>query len=774
MKLFTKAILSLVYSTSLGCLAAPLDHRSEDTQSLYDLVGRQLPEHLQGQIEFTLSPSLCETKEKYDCYEITQDNCGGTIRITGASKSALSSGLYRYLRDYGHVSISWSTSLLNQLRDLPDLCPQDGGECGKISGASVVPYRYHFNTVTFGYTSAFWKWENWEHLLDWASLQGINFPLAWVGYEKVLVDVLRDYGFKDEQLTDFLSGPAFWPWNRFGNSQGDWNATVNLLETSLIEDQFALQKQIVSRMVELGMTPILPAFTGFVPRDIINVHPDAKVVNSSTWSTFPVRYTNVTFLDPMDPLFTEIQKSFINKQTEYYGDITKFYTLDQYNENTPASGELDSLKDISSSTIKALKEANPDAVWVMQGWLFHYSDDFWSNERIEAYLSGPEKGELLILDLYSEYSPQWERTKSYHGHDWIWCQLHNFGGNIGMEGSLQILSKNFTEARKSNPNMVGAGLTMESQEGNQIAYDALLYQAWNDEPFDLKEYTDNYIKSYYGPEDVPEEIIHAWEEIVNIVYTNDYSAGVYANGKSLVDQSPALYGLEVKTSRSSIIFYDANRLEETWQSLVNFIQSNPQWLNHPHFHYDIVDVSRQVLANKFSQQYHEFVDIFNDTSKSQDEKYQSGNAMITTIDKLEELLYTDKNFLLSEWIAKARNLASDEEDESVADYLEFQARNQITLWGPTLSLNNYASKLWAGLVGEYYKPTWKRFIDFVIQGNDSNKFNEEINSFREGWQWDKWYNPEGKHESWVPSGTKGDTLAILSNLLDYVFQENPR
>lgn len=121
-------------------------------------------------------------------------------------------------------------------------------------------------------------------------------------------------------------------------------------------------------MVELGMTPVLPCFTGFVPKQIGSVYPNASFVEGSAWSGFPTQYTNVTFLEPSDPLFTTLQKSFIAKQTAALGNVSHIYTLDQYNENDPYSGDLDYLKNVSTNTIASLKAADSAAVWLIQGW----------------------------------------------------------------------------------------------------------------------------------------------------------------------------------------------------------------------------------------------------------------------------------------------------------------------------------------------------------------------------------------------------------------------
>jgi alpha-N-acetylglucosaminidase len=37
--------------------------------------------------------------------------------------------------------------------------------------------------VTYSYTMAWYDWAKWEYLLDWASLHGVNMPLAIGGQE---------------------------------------------------------------------------------------------------------------------------------------------------------------------------------------------------------------------------------------------------------------------------------------------------------------------------------------------------------------------------------------------------------------------------------------------------------------------------------------------------------------------------------------------------------------------------------------------------------------
>ena len=66
--------------------------------------------------------------------------------------------------------------------------------------------RYHF---TFDHTATFWDFEQRELELDWLALRGVNFLLAWVGYEYILIETFREVGLTDADIASFLSGPAF-------------------------------------------------------------------------------------------------------------------------------------------------------------------------------------------------------------------------------------------------------------------------------------------------------------------------------------------------------------------------------------------------------------------------------------------------------------------------------------------------------------------------------------------------------------------------------------
>ena len=58
--------------------------------------------------------------------------------------------------------------------------------------ARAARWSYYENVCTLGYSMAWWGWARWRREIDWAAMQGVNLPLAFVGQEAVLDDVFRD------------------------------------------------------------------------------------------------------------------------------------------------------------------------------------------------------------------------------------------------------------------------------------------------------------------------------------------------------------------------------------------------------------------------------------------------------------------------------------------------------------------------------------------------------------------------------------------------------
>ena len=130
---------------------------------------------------------------------------------------------------------------------------------------------------------------------------------------------------------------------------------------------------------------MLPAFAGHVPPELNRIYPEAQIERMSDWAGFDLE-DYPYFLDPMDPLFPEIQRKFVEKETEIYG-TDHIYGIDLFNEMIPKSWEPDYLARVSRQCYESLAAADPDAVWLQMTWLFWNERKYWTQDRIEPYIT---------------------------------------------------------------------------------------------------------------------------------------------------------------------------------------------------------------------------------------------------------------------------------------------------------------------------------------------------------------------------------------------------
>ena len=339
---------------------------ASEVKSMRALLNRVLPEHQQY---FTIK-QLPNKGEDY----FTLSSKNGKIVIGGNTANSMAVGLNHYLRYYCNVSIGW---FVDDKYEMPDKLPAIEGE---VCIKARCKERFFLNYCTYGYTMPWWKWREWEHFIDWMALQGVNMPLSITGQESVWYRVWSKLGLSDEEIRNYFTGPAHLPWHRMNNIDY-WQGGVPM---SWLESQEVLQKQIVARERELNMRPVLPAFAGHVPQELKRIYPNAKMDKLACWAGFSAPYSP-TLLDTSDPLYSKIQKLFIEEQTALYG-TDHIYGLDVFNEMEPPSWEPEYLARISQQVYESLRKADKNAEWLQMSWLFYHKREQWTSERIEAYL----------------------------------------------------------------------------------------------------------------------------------------------------------------------------------------------------------------------------------------------------------------------------------------------------------------------------------------------------------------------------------------------------
>lgn len=396
---------------------------------------------------------------------------------------------------------------------------------------------YYQNVCTWSYSFTWWRWSQWRSHIDWMALQGITLSLA-PFQEDVWTELYLEYNLTLPQIENHLSGPGFFAWQRMGNVRG-WGGP---LTKSFAQFSSNLQQRIVKEMRRLGMVLALPAFAGHLPVPFRTLYPNVTFTDVPVWNHFPPQYASPLFLDPTEPLFGELGSRFLERMIERYG-TDHIYFADPFNEIDPASSGGRYLQAVASSIYGAMVTVDPAAVWLLQGWMF-VKNPFWSDRAIHSFLTAVPIGRLLVLDLQSEQFPQYTRTGSYAGQPFIWCMLSNFGGTLGMLGSVENVYRGIQDARTGNGSytMLGTGITPEGINQNYGVYEFALEMGWYDGatpgiPRGTEQWFNDYSVARYGAHTVGSAGQRAWDVFRRTVY--NYVGLERMHGKYTFNRRPS-------------------------------------------------------------------------------------------------------------------------------------------------------------------------------------------------------------------------------------------
>ncbi len=642
----------------------------------------------------------------------------GKIVLEGNDGVSAASALKYYLENHCHVQADWSSEFP---LDLPEVLPLPDDSVTKYS---PYKYRYCLNYCTFNYSMSWWDEQRWQKEIDLMAMNGINTPLALTGQNSVWKKVYNRLGFSDGQLEDFFSGPTHFSWFWMGNLDG-WGGP---LRQSFMDRHEQLQKFILRRERSLGMKPVLPAFTGHVPPAFKEKFPDSEV-NQTDWEGF----APVNILAPQDSMFNVIGRMFMEEQTKMYG-TDHLYSADTFNENLPPTNDSLYLDAMSKKVYDSMAEYDPEAVWIMQGWLFHYMGNFWKEKEIQALVNAVPDEKMIILDLWSERFPVFSRTDSYYGKQWIWCMLHNFGQNHKWEGHWTNVATKPAMTKKSGAgrNMQGIGFTMEGIEQTPVLYALMAENVWRDEPVDVHAFLEGYLRNRYGEGFGP--CAEAWEILSRTVFEHDFSGGGFP---SAITERPSLTERSYKVSERHVEKY-MKPLLSALEIMIESAEADSTLMEHEGFRYDIVDMCRQALSDYSNVLHTRMARAYKAKDAVQFEACRE--EFLGLIADMDRLLSYREEFRLENWIESARAMGTTEEEK---DGYEFNARNLVTLWGGRdCKIHDYSWRQWSGLMNGFYAPRWELFFGLTEGGMAPEEVSERLKD----WEWE-WCNSVGGYDS---------------------------
>ena len=755
-----KVLVGLLCTVALGAFANPAD----------DLLNR-IDKGAAAKFKTVL------VKSDKDFFEIDQARTRKGNSTSAASKSAagknnpiiirgnswvnIAVGINWYLKHHAGIHISWN----NMNVKLPAVLPVVKQ---KERHGTDLKLRYNFNYCTFSYTMAFWDWNRWQKEIDWMALHGINMPLAAVGTESVWRNMLLKLGYSEEEVGKFIAGPAFLAWWEMNNLEG-WGGPLPL---SWYKQQETLQKKILARMKEMGMKPVLLGYCGMVPHDA-KQKLGLNVTDAGRWNS----YQRPANLSPTDSRFAEIADLYYKELTRLYGK-SDYYSMDPFHESGNDAA-VDYGK-AGEALMSAMKRANPHAIWVVQGWNENPRPQMIANLKV---------GDLLVLDLFSESRQNFkdfctgENTSGtgkkdfstskkegiYGKHQWLFCLLENFGGNVGLHGRMDQLLNNFYLAtgKKDTPkqensslltlhsSLKGWGFTMEGSENNPVMFELMSELPWRAEKITKEDWIREYCYARYGVHDATIE--KAWILLAQSIYNCPKGNIQQGTHESIFCARPSLNSYQVSTWSLMSNYYDP---EDTRQAAILLTSVAEKYRGNNNFEYDLVDICRQALADQGRKQYLKTMADYKSFSRQEFKK--DSNRFLKMILLQDKLLGTRQEFRLGHWIEEARNLGKTAEEK---DLYEWNARVQITTWGNRIcadngGLHDYGHKEWQGLLKDFYYLRWSTFMkSLASQLSLQNTPRIDWYELEEPWTLQK--NP-------YSSKTEGSPIDVAKEVIDCI------
>ena len=602
-----------------------------------------------------------------DVFEVAPG--AGKVILRGNNAVALATAYHQYLKRECGAHVSWTG---DQLR-LPAQLPQPSAvRRDTIRGR----YRVYMNYCTVSYSAAYWDWERWQREIDFMAMNAVNMPLATVGLEAVWYYTLLKHGFTDLEARSFLAAPGHSAWQWMQNLQSYGGP----LPKSWIDSHAALGRRIIARERELGMTPIQQGFSGYVPRELRDKYPAARIRLQPGWCGFK----GAAQLDPTDPLFSRLGRDFLETERRLLGAYG-VYAADPFHESAPPVDTPEYLAAVGRAIDSLLRAFDPGALWAMQAWSIR-----------EPIVKAVPRDRLLILDLNGS---KIAACQGFWGYPAVVGNLHNFGGRINLHGDLRLLASNqYAQARSKWPNVCGSGLFMEAIEQNPVYYDLAFEMPLHGDTVDVEAWLGQYAVRRYGAAS------SAAREAWMCLLAGPYRPGT--NGTELSSIIAARPALDVKKSGPNAGFglpYDPALLVRAEGLL---LQDAGRLSASSPYCFDVVDVQRQLMSNLGQSVHRAAADAFRRRDRAAFALHSG--RFLQLLRDVDELLRTRPEFNFDRWLQRARAWGETDEER---DLYERDATALVTIWGADGDplIFDYSWREWAGLIAGYYLPRWQRF-----------------------------------------------------------------
>lgn len=622
------------------------------------LIDRRSPELADN---FIFEIIVSEDGKDIFSYEMSEDK----VVLKGNCALSLAVAYYHFMRDCCGAYFTADHSLAYGDFALPSEKKE-----GEIKGR----YRTCFEYTTFSCAACWWDWERWENEIDFMAMNGINMPLCVVGTEAVWMKTMLDLGMHENLALAGISGPSFWGWQLSDCFDG----YLPQATTESIDKRLELGRKIADRERELGMTPVMQGFTGYIFRNFIQGKIRARMKKADEWCLFPSQYQ----ISVRDTTFHKIGSIFYKNQYLLLGEA-KYFLADPFGAHAPAKNDSGFMSGLGTAVYQLISAQSDDSVWLVH-----------SSCAVPAMLRGIPKERIIIVDDSNKFLDEnLEGFNMIVGTRFNNCDVTSIHGDIS-----SVSGAEYDKLSAKNPSVCGIGSFSDGAYSNETFRQYVL--ACMSDDCDVDVWLKQYVSNRYRTDS------SAAFEAMNLLKSSCWRSGQPSreHGSAICTRPATLLrhtsigdsGNDIEYSISDV-FAAAEKLLEAKGTTYEY-------------ELDVCDVLRQALSDLANVVCKKALDGY----KNKDVKAfeENTNLFLGIVEDIDRLLLTKKEFSLPHYLSLARETGiTDTEKQNY----EINVLSQVSIFGPVKDTVMYDCcwKEWGGMLTSFYALRWRALFEIL-------------------------------------------------------------
>lgn len=536
----------------------------------------------------------------------------------------------------------------------------------KKEGVIAHKYRTCFEYTAFSCAACWWNWERWENEIDFMAMNGINMPLAVVGTEAVWLKTMKELGIKEDLALAGISGPGFWGWQLYNCFDG----YLPQSSAATVEKRIELGRKIVEREKQLGMTPIMHGYSGYVARNYIQAKLRARLNKTDEWCLFPSQY----HISVRDTAFHRVGSLYYRNLGLLLGEGC-CYMADPFTAHEPAKRDSAFLAGVGSAIYNLIADQNENAVWVIH-----------SSSVRDAMFRAVPKDRVLVIGSKDE-------SDSFGEYEFVVASQFNNADVTSIHGDFKTVSGITADGNASGVGVLSDG-AYSNEAFRQFSYAAVCGNT------DADSWLETYVRNRYQTEN------KAAFEAMQLLKKSCWREGqpVREHGSAICTRPSTLLRHTSVGDSGNDIEYDISDVFAAAQKLAEADGRTYE------YELDVCDVLRQALSDLANTVCKKALEGYK--TKNVEQFETNSNLFLSIIADMDRLLMTKKEFALPHYLELARSFGnSDEESQN----FEINVLAQITSFGPIKDsvLYDMCWKEWAGALGTFYSKRWRAMFEIL-------------------------------------------------------------